>query len=81
MYWLVFEFNELSSLLKLIIFLALLLQEIREPLVISNPDVTRWSCWSKSRGGYGDAGRAGAALLWSQAERAGLVQLGEEKAP
>ena len=28
-----------------------------------------------------DAARAGAALLWSQAERAGLGQPGEEKAP
>lgn len=33
-------FNELSSLLKLITFLALLLQEIREPLLISDLDVT-----------------------------------------
>ena len=40
-----------------------------------------WSCWSESRGGHGDAARAGAALLWSQAERAGLVQPGEQKAP
>uniref|UniRef100_A0A8B9J1J3 VPS37D subunit of ESCRT-I n=1 Tax=Amazona collaria TaxID=241587 RepID=A0A8B9J1J3_9PSIT len=31
-----------------------------------------WSCWRESRGGHGDAARAGAALLWSQAERAGL---------
>uniref|UniRef100_A0A8B9G0I8 Calpastatin n=1 Tax=Amazona collaria TaxID=241587 RepID=A0A8B9G0I8_9PSIT len=40
-----------------------------------------WSCWSESGGGHGDAARAGAALLWKQAERAGLVQPGEEKAP
>uniref|UniRef100_A0A8C6JQP6 Uncharacterized protein n=1 Tax=Melopsittacus undulatus TaxID=13146 RepID=A0A8C6JQP6_MELUD len=40
-----------------------------------------WSCWSEARGGHGAAARAGAALLWSQAERAGLGQPGQEKAP
>ena len=40
-----------------------------------------WTYLSESRGGHGDAARAGAALLWSQAERAGLVQPGQEKAP
>ncbi|GAB0180982.1 cAMP-dependent protein kinase inhibitor alpha [Grus japonensis] len=40
-----------------------------------------WSCWSKSRGGHGDDARAGAPLLWRQAERVGLVQPGEEEAP
>ncbi|GAB0191304.1 mitochondrial enolase superfamily member 1 [Grus japonensis] len=40
-----------------------------------------WSCWSESRGGHQDAQRAGAPLLWRQAERVGLVQPGEEKAP
>ena len=39
------------------------------------------SCWSGARGGPGDAGRAGAPLLGGQAERAGGVQPGEEKAP
>ncbi|NXQ87783.1 NID2 protein, partial [Nyctibius grandis] len=39
------------------------------------------SCWSESRGGHGDDPRAGAPLLWRQAERAGAVQPGEEKAP
>ncbi|GAB0180991.1 hypothetical protein GRJ2_000564400 [Grus japonensis] len=39
-----------------------------------------WSCWSESRGGHGDDVRAGAPLLWRQAERVGLVQPGEEKA-
>ena len=36
-----------------------------------------WSCW----GGYKDDPRAGAPLLWGQAERVGAVQPGEEKAP
>lgn len=40
-----------------------------------------WSCWSQPRGGHEDIPRAGAALLWIQAERAGTVHLGEEKAP
>ncbi|GAB0193227.1 mitochondrial enolase superfamily member 1 [Grus japonensis] len=40
-----------------------------------------WSCWSKSRGGHGDDQRAGVPLLWRQAERVGVVQPGEEKAP
>lgn len=35
-----FYCNELTSLLKLIIFLALVLQEIREPLPISDLSVT-----------------------------------------
>lgn len=35
-----FYFNELPSLLKLIIFLALVLQEIRELVLISDPGVT-----------------------------------------
>uniref|UniRef100_A0A8B9GH16 Transcription elongation regulator 1-like protein n=1 Tax=Amazona collaria TaxID=241587 RepID=A0A8B9GH16_9PSIT len=34
---------------------------------------------SESRGGHGDAARAGAALLWSQAERTGLGHPGGEK--
>ncbi|GAB0185089.1 hypothetical protein GRJ2_000974200 [Grus japonensis] len=39
------------------------------------------SCWGESRGGHGDAARAGAPLLWRpQAERVGVVQPGEEKA-
>ncbi|GAB0206131.1 cAMP-dependent protein kinase inhibitor alpha [Grus japonensis] len=40
-----------------------------------------WSCWRESRGGHGDDARAGAPLLWRQAERVGVVQPGEEKAP
>ncbi|GAB0187919.1 mitochondrial enolase superfamily member 1 [Grus japonensis] len=40
-----------------------------------------WTCWSESRGGHGDDPRAGASLLWRQAERVGVVQPGEEKAP
>lgn len=36
---------------------------------------------TKSRGGHRDAQRAGAPLLGRQAERAGAVQPGEEKAP
>ncbi|GAB0199164.1 hypothetical protein GRJ2_002381800 [Grus japonensis] len=40
-----------------------------------------WSCWSESRGGHEDDQRAGAPLLWRQAERVGIVQPGEEKAP
>ncbi|GAB0197979.1 hypothetical protein GRJ2_002263300 [Grus japonensis] len=40
-----------------------------------------WSCWSESRGGHGDDPRAGAPLLWRQAERVGIVQPEEEKAP
>ncbi|GAB0202500.1 hypothetical protein GRJ2_002715600 [Grus japonensis] len=39
-----------------------------------------WSCWSESRGGHRDDARAGAPLLWRQAERVGVVQPGEEKA-
>lgn len=35
----------------------------------------------KSRGGCGDALRAGAPLLWTQAGRAGGLQPGGEKAP
>ncbi|GAB0175444.1 hypothetical protein GRJ2_000009600 [Grus japonensis] len=38
-----------------------------------------WSCWSESRGGHRDDARAGAPLLWRQAERVGVVQPGEEK--
>ena len=38
-------------------------------------------CWSGSRGGHKIDLRAGAPLLWGQAERAGAVQPGEEKAP
>ncbi|GAB0192667.1 hypothetical protein GRJ2_001732000 [Grus japonensis] len=38
------------------------------------------SCWSESRGGHGDDQRAGALLLWRQAERVRVVQPGEEKA-
>ena len=37
-------------------------------------------CWSGSRGGHRDDPRAG-ALLRGQAEGAGAVQPGEEKAP
>ncbi|GAB0175459.1 cAMP-dependent protein kinase inhibitor alpha [Grus japonensis] len=40
-----------------------------------------WSCWSESRGGHRDDPRAGAPLLWRQAERVGIVQPGEEEAP
>ncbi|GAB0195777.1 mitochondrial enolase superfamily member 1 [Grus japonensis] len=41
-----------------------------------------WSCWRESRGGHRDDLRAGAPLLWRpQAERVGVVQPGEEKAP
>ncbi|GAB0192676.1 hypothetical protein GRJ2_001732900 [Grus japonensis] len=39
-----------------------------------------WSCWSESRGGHEADRRAGAPLLWRQAERVGVVQPGEEKA-
>jgi len=39
-----------------------------------------WNCWSGSRGGHKDAQWAGAPLQWKQAERARLVQVGEEKA-
>ena len=37
-------------------------------------------CWSGARGGHGDDPRAGAPLLRGQAEGAGAVQPGEEKA-
>jgi len=40
-----------------------------------------WSCWRGSRGGHKDARRAGAPLLWKEAEIIGLIQSGEEKAP
>jgi len=39
-----------------------------------------WTCWSASRGGPSTT-RDGALPLWGQAERAGAVQPGEEKAP
>lgn len=39
---------------------------------ISNMGRT-WTCWSRSRGGHKNAQRAGAALLWGQAERAGIT--------
>lgn len=32
------------------------------------------TCWSESRGGHKRVPRAGAPLLWRQAERAGVVQ-------
>ena len=38
-------------------------------------------CWSESRGGHEDDQRAGVPLLRGQAEGAGAVQPGEEKAP
>jgi len=38
------------------------------------------SCWSRSRGGPWRYQRAGVPPLWGQAERAGAVQPGEEKA-
>ncbi|GAB0199613.1 mitochondrial enolase superfamily member 1 [Grus japonensis] len=40
-----------------------------------------WSCWRESRGGHEDDPRAGAPLLWRQAEGVGVVQPGEEKGP
>lgn len=40
-----------------------------------------WTCWIESRGGQKDAERAEASLLWKQADRAGVVQPREEKAP
>jgi len=39
-----------------------------------------WGCWSGSRGGHEGAERAGAPLLWRQAEGAGGVLPGEERA-
>jgi len=39
-----------------------------------------WTCWSRSRGGHKDDLRAGTPLLGGKAERAGVVQPGEEKA-
>ena len=42
--------------------------------------VKTWSCWSGARGGHKRDPRAGVPLLWGQAERAGAVQPGEEKA-
>jgi len=39
-----------------------------------------WTCWSGSRGGHKNHGRAGTPLLQGKAERLGLVQPGEEKA-
>ncbi|GAB0185446.1 cAMP-dependent protein kinase inhibitor alpha [Grus japonensis] len=53
------------------------------PLSSSEASSTRqtWSCWSESRGGHEDDQRAGAPLLWRQAERVGVVQPEEKKAP
>ncbi|XP_041879174.1 U6 snRNA-associated Sm-like protein LSm7 isoform X1 [Corvus kubaryi] len=45
------------------------------PPVLGNNIRQTWSCWSESRGGHGDASRAGAPLRWSQARRAGDVHL------
>lgn len=42
--------------------------------VLSQPGKPVVSCWSRSRGGHGDGERAGAALLWGEAER-WVVQL------
>ena len=39
-----------------------------------------WTCWCGSRGGHRNGLRAGAPLLQGQAERVGVVQLGEDKA-
>lgn len=39
-----------------------------------------WSTWTASWVGYKDGQRTGAPLLWTQAEKAGLVHFGEEKA-
>ena len=40
-----------------------------------------WTCWSGDRGGHKSDQRAGAPLLWGNAERDGVVQPGEENAP
>ena len=46
------------------------------------PNIRRtWMCWSGARGGHEDDPRAEAPLLQGQAEGAGAVQPGEEKAP
>ena len=42
---------------------------------------TTWTCWTKPRGGHKDDQRDGTPLLTENAERAGAVQPGEEKAP
>lgn len=42
-------------------------------------ETSAWTLWNISRGGYWINHRAEAALLWSQAERAGCAQPGEEE--
>ncbi|GAB0187938.1 mitochondrial enolase superfamily member 1 [Grus japonensis] len=69
-----------------VVFLPLYSTLVRPPCSSASssgvPSTRRtWSCWSKSRGGHKDDPRAGAPLLWRQAERVGGVQPGEEKAP
>jgi len=49
-----------------------------EPSALSTREM--WTCWSVSRGGPQNDLRAGAPLLRGQAETAGAVQPGEEKA-
>lgn len=53
------------------------------PLVLHKPwgssTGRTWTCWNKSRRGHSVDQRDGELLLWGEAERIGIIQIGREK--